>query len=269
MSSYLLSPHISDLAKVTTSGSVGGAGPANVTKGRPSLHWRSDTDTPHLVLDLNAAEGVDSMALGWINGQSGDTFRLRGATTEVNLTVAPTYDSGNVAVWPAGSDLSDYALFHRHFELDQLYTLQWWRVDFDFSGNTHGYTRVSRVVLGERIEFANPISFPVGFTITEPVVESIDYGGEESARPRGVKRSTLINASWGTESEFRSVQRLMLRRGSSGDLVAVTQKDNDVSHAELTYIGRVKEPMPTSLTQEGRWGMVFSIHEAAPLEMAA
>lgn len=271
-SSYILAPFASDKATITASGSAAGAGPENVQKLRPSLYWRSDATSAQLVLDMGAPVPVDALGLGWINGQSGNTFRLRGADSEANLSAAPTYDSNlahpaGIPIWPAGADLSDYALHHRHFELPQPYTLRWWDLTFAWSGNTFGYVRLGRLLLGKRLEFDKPVSFPVGLTIGEPVAESVDFGGEESPRPRGAKRNAAINLSWATESEMRSAHRLMLRAGSSRDLMIVLQKDNALSHTELTYVGRVKEPQVTTIPQLNRWAIVATIYEPGPLEM--
>lgn len=271
---YVLSPRASDAATISASDSAGGAGPENMQTPRPSLYWRSGTSNPAILVDFGAARVIDTLVFGWINGTSGDTFRIRAAATEADTTAAPVYDSdalnpSGVPVWPAGSDLSDFELHHRHFELPAVESLQWWRFDFNFGGNPDGYVRIGRLMLGERIEPQFPVIYPVGLTIDEPVAETVDFGGEESPRPRGIKRGVGATFAWARPAEARRFHRLMLAHGSHKDLALVLDKNDAEGAQEVTYIGRVKEPQQAQVIAFRRHSVTFTVKEMGPLPMAA
>jgi hypothetical protein len=271
--SFVLSPRGSDSATISASDNAAGTSATNLLLPRPSQLWQSQVDNPAVLVDLGSAKPVDTLLLGYLNGVSGDVFRLRGADTEANLTAAPTYDSDNdhpsgVTAWPAGSDLSAYELHHRHFELDATYTLRWWRVDFNFGGNPDGFVRAGRLILGERVEPVHPVIYPAALTAAEAVAETVDFGGEESPRPRGTKRAVGATFAWATKAEAIIFYRMMLWLGSHKDVVLCLDKTDDVAHMEVTYLGRVKEPQIINATSFNRWAVTSEVSELGPIPMA-
>jgi hypothetical protein len=275
---YLLSPRLSDAATLAASDAVGGAGGANVQIARPGLVWQSTSSTPYLTIDFGEAVTIDTIGLGWINAGESDTFRLRAAASAAAVTSAPVVDATET-VWPAlesphsgVADLSLYGLVHRPYRLAAAQTLRYWRIDFTFTS----YVQMGRLLMGERVQPALPVAFNWAPTGTEPIVETADMGGEEVARPRGVKRG--VRMEWGrltSREALGGMYALLLERGSSGDMMAVvdpgqTEADcpqyaNPMAHC---YIGRKKESFELVNTFYNNHTLVVAVQELSPVVMA-
>jgi hypothetical protein len=274
---YLLSPRLSDAATLSASDAVGGAGGANVQQSRPGLYWQSTSSTPSLSIDFGAAVTIDTIGFGWVNAIATDTFRLRAAASLAAVTSAPVVDVTET-VWPAlvsplvgVADLSAYGLVHRPYRLSAAQTLRYWRIDFTFAS----YVQLGRLLMGERVQPALPITYGWAPTGSEPVVEGVDIGGEEASRPRGLKRGVRMEWQRLTSREaLGSLYELLLERGSSGDFMAVVdpaqceagcpQYANPMAHC---YLGRKKEAFELPNTFYGNFTSVLALQEQASIVM--
>ena len=239
-STYLVSPRISDGSTLTASNAVADAGATNLQQGRPNLVWQSTTTDPHLILDAVTARNFTALVLGYINAVEGDTFRLRGHSSD-SWGGATTYDSGSLTVWPTGADLSTYRYPHRWLLFTPASTCRYWRLDFDFSGNSDGYVRMGRLILGEALE-VQQVARGWSTNISEPVVEVEDMSGEQAARPRRARRG--IGVRWPeaglTRAHGVAMQELLLERGSAKDFALILGDDHTYP-MEMVYIGRVRQ----------------------------
>jgi hypothetical protein len=185
-------------------------------------------------------------------------------------------DFGYLPMWPPGSDLSDYAKIHRVFTFVEQ-TAQWYRVDYDFAGNSDGYVQGGRLIIGNRIEPLTSVESQWSMGGQEEVAETVDMGGEESSRAMGVKRS--FSCTWHNlrESEREQLYVMKLERGSSKDVVlAVEPPEGEYSMSRI-HIGKIKDYFSFEQTMEAlepdngpptqRFTVSFKIQEAAPIEM--
>jgi hypothetical protein len=273
---FILSPKYSDMSAISGSSSVSNASVIGLLRARPKLYWRSTEPTPYVEGNFGTPRVLDTLIQGFFNAREGDTFRLRLASSQANLTAAPIIDFGPQPMWPSGSDLSEYAKIHRVFTFEQQ-TAQWYRIDYDFSGNPDGFVQGSRVVIGKRIEPLTSVEAKWSMGGQEDVAETVDMGGEESPRVMGVKRS--FTCTWHNlrESEREQLYVMKLERGSAKDVVlAVEPSEGPYSMARI-HIGRIKDYFSFEQTMEAldpdngppvqHFTVSFKVQEAAPIEM--
>lgn len=270
----LLNPAQSDAGTFTASNAVGGADPSNLKDQRPRLLYQSTTATPFVVIDAGSARAWDSLFLGYFNGQSADTIRLRGATSEANLTAAPGYDSNTlhpsgVPYWPTGSNLSPYRYPHRLFLFTPGGSYQWWRVDFGWGANTDGYVRGGRLVLATAIAPVTSVGDGWESSHSEPVVETVDIGGGQTARTRGSRRR--LTARWRdgalTRAEAAAIQQALLQRGSSLDVVFCVDTSDTVDPMQALVVGRVREEVVVTQVPVQYRALGLAVTELALTEM--
>lgn len=276
---FILSPRLSDNSVISSSSSVSNMTANNLLKARPKLFWRSSGATAYVEGNLGDARSLDTLVMGCTNSRAGataDTFRLRLATTQANLTASPGFDSatlnpGGVRMWPTGSDLSPYLLPHRVWTFAEQ-TYQWFRIDFDFSTNIFGYVQIARIIIGKRIE--PTVSVQSGWEIggNEDVIESISMGNEETSRIVGVKRSHTVVWHNLSESERESIYTLLLERGSAKDLVVAIEDSEGLYPMSRAFIGRVKRAFSFKQTMLAGsnihyYTVSITVEELAPIEM--
>lgn len=274
-SGFILSPKITDAATITGSATVAGGGVINLQSARPNLSAVFTTTTPYFVLNCGAAVTVNTIAVGFMStGSATDTVRVRGASSEANLTASPGFDTGTALIWPQGSssDLTPYARIHRWLDLGGSRTYQWFRVDFSCAAAPS----IGRAFLGLRVQPALPIMWgwiPAG---NEPLAESLSLSGLSIGRPMGgMKRA--VQVEWGrlTRAEaLVSMYRVLMERGSSKDFLIVADPDTGVAdftagvdHMPFTYIGRRSETLELPNTFAQSVSLRIKVEELAPLGM--
>jgi len=139
-----------DAGTLTGGGTLADALPVtNLQTQQPGevARWTSLTGM-YFVLDLLAAAAVNVFALLAHNGTSAATWRVRGATSESNLTAAPGYDSGTASVWPATGRPTGYdtAKLASLLYLTPSQTYRWWRADITDAANAAGYFEAGRLI---------------------------------------------------------------------------------------------------------------------------
>lgn len=270
---FILSPKTSDASAITASTTVSNTAAVNVLRARPRLYWRSTNTNPYLEGNFGSAKAVNTLVQGVVNGKSGDTFRLILASSQANLTAAPLFDTNHIPVWPVGSDLSNYAKVHRVLTFD-LKSSAWYRVEYNFAGNSDGFVQLSRLILGSRIEPATSIESGWSIGGEESIAETVDMGGEESPRGMGgSKRNHTVTWSNLLESERESLYTLLLERGSSKDIVLGIEGCEGQYAMSRLYIGRVKHAFSfpqVMMASDGvqRFTVSLTVSELAPIEMA-
>lgn len=91
----LASPALSDAATITGSTAASGAPLSYLQRMQPGEVWQSSSlSSVYMEADLGSAKEIDLVALLFNNATSEGLWRIRAATSQANLTAAPTYDSG-------------------------------------------------------------------------------------------------------------------------------------------------------------------------------
>jgi hypothetical protein len=122
----------------------------------PSKVWRSSgLSSVYITVDFGTATAVDTLAMVAPNWTTSATWRLRGATSEANLTAAPGYDSTAVTPWPGATKPTETWLQHAPFlRLGSTQTYRWWRIDIADAGNTDGYLEAGALLIGTAVGVA-------------------------------------------------------------------------------------------------------------------
>jgi hypothetical protein len=277
---YIVTSRLSDSGVITASSSVSNAVPANLQLSRPRLIWRSTTTTPYLEIDLLSTQTFDTLFLGYVRARSAsDTFRIRDASSQSGLVSAPDYDSATlnpsgIPLWPAGSDLSKYGQIHRAFALPATRSNRWVRVDFNFASNPLGYVQLSRIGVGKRIEPVVSVKSGWAPGGSEPIAETVDMGGEESARVMGTKRT--LTATWHdlTHAEMDLLLATLTERGSARDLLLAIDPSEGAYPMSHLCLGRVKQSYSVTQTMKveraddgEHFTVTIVVSELAPIEM--
>lgn len=266
----IASPVLSDAATLTVSGSASSTlGKVNLQSLNPRQYWRSSTDTPHIVIDLGSAADIRLVSVLYGNFVQADTWRVRGATSEANLTSSPGYDSGSVSAWPDGADLSSWDRTHTRLYLSTAETFQWWRIDFDASSNSDGYVEAGRLYVSEGIQPATGVSASKGWepSFVEPSARTLNQSGGVTPRGFPQRRNValaLINLTraeaWGSISVFRR------DRGASGDVLALIDPEESTYPMDHMYYGLLgtRLSMPNAFLAKGgdpRYSVTVEIEE--------
>ncbi|MBT8123696.1 MAG: hypothetical protein KJO81_02600 [Gammaproteobacteria bacterium] len=126
-------PTLSDAATLTESNSSADYPLTNALTQQPreTVRTNSNSDS-YYVANLGAAYAINLIALLYTNADISTLWRIRGATSEANLTAAPGYDSGTLNLWGGGSPVDDWSDWDRVHGLHMpstAQTYQWWRID--------------------------------------------------------------------------------------------------------------------------------------------
>lgn len=248
----LVSPELSDAITLVASTEVAGFEVSRLQSQRPSLKWRPSALTGYIKGNLGAATTIRYVFLGYANAKSGSTWRVRFATTEANLTNgSASYDSTVIPFWPSGAaSVGTWTDKHARWYDETGKTATWFQIDIDHSASGDSYFEAGRLAVGTGIVLlAGTTSgvpvFPLQLLSQEPVVETVDMGGEASPRPRRLEVSGTIKI-WGlsdTEA-LGSVKPFCRARGSSKDVVIDFKPEETVYPLDYLFCGRIKESAP-------------------------
>lgn len=141
---------VDELLTLTASEEVVTFEVTNLQDPKSTSRWRSTSVTPFIVGQFSTAIAIDFWGLWYNNAQFGDQAQLRVADTELELTSGPLLDTGFENVWPGTGDLSDWDFAHQRSTVDNPVSASWFRIDFDFTGNTDGFVQGGVLFAAER-----------------------------------------------------------------------------------------------------------------------
>lgn len=251
-------PRSLDLATIT--GAVGAwretqtVSLANLQDMQPGLLARTTnaTTNTYIVIQFSAAVAANTAALIATNLSASANIRIRGATSEANLTAAPGYDSGSISAWPGTGRPTDAGLtaWNVFKTLSNSTAYVWWRIDFDDTGNADGYIQLARPILapGEQTALTTSRDFqraPADVVIDSPF-------GPTRTQARLKPRTFTLEFQWLTEAEMwaglADIDRL---RGRAGDLVICLDPDATSLLHHYTLHGLIRDIIPFSNPRYG------------------
>ena len=190
-------------------------------------------------IDLVAAAAVNVVALGPHNGTSAATWRVRGATSQANLTAAPGYDSGSGSMWPATGRPSGYdgVKLWSLLYLSAAQSFRWWRFDVADAANPDGYFEAGRWIVDAAWQPAKNLRYGWGVGWDDPseIVRAI--GGQAWPVPRS--RARVLEFTLGSMSEdemMANAYEIARKRGKAKDvLVARDPAATTHLHRQMIY----------------------------------
>lgn len=248
MSNLLIATPVLSDAATLTAGNETTAGPViNLQKIQPTDLWESASGTSYVEADLGSVTSFDLVALLFTNAVSTDSWRVRTADTQGNLTASPTYDSGVTTLTDIGPD--GHAFDWQSGGLSN----RWVRVDFTTASNpfTAGRLYVANA-------FQPQINYEYGVQdgFDDSSVDDETDGGNlitNDGKNRAIIDLTLNIYQETDRHALREINRL---RGSSKDVLLITNPSATVNPADYIYYGKF---------QRRRFAVntLFNFHKAA------
>lgn len=231
--------------------------------------------------DLGQSRMIGALALMGHNLSVTAKVRLRGADTQANLTAAPAYDSGWIAVWPSGIiplDLLEWeddnfwlgtltaeqrAAYNTPYTHTFTRTSQrWWRVEIDDAGNSAGYAQVGRPFLSDLWTVTYNYSYGAEISVEDRTGVEASQGGVEYFDAQAKYRTIKVNLDWLSETEayarMLEIQRML---GVSGELLVIPDSADTANGFRRTIIGRLTRISPISHPQHNIYRISLEVKE--------
>jgi hypothetical protein len=271
MSIVLASPKLSDVGTLTASSQVATFEAANLQRMSPGKKHRSTTLSFYYEGNLGGAKTIRVVSLWGANAVAATTWRVRFATSQANLTAAPSWDSESISFWPGGADLSGWAESASREYYAAGKTATWYRIDIDHSASGALYWEVARLIVAGNEACVDFSTFgdrgravgPLEVRDEEPVVEMVDQGGEEIPRPRRSRRSLgPLPFTQATDAQVLGQLRPFFRnRGSSKDWLFITKPTETVYPLDYMLLGRSKGVKLWKNTYADHWDGELGVTE--------
>lgn len=266
----IASPALSDAALLSAAIDVSSMPPSNLLTMQPYEVWRTLTPAAaSLVFDLQSAQTINLVALLFTNASATATWRIRGATSEANLTAAPGYDSGALTIWPVGVPGAGLSIRRTVDAIKFLaaaggpgaQTFRWWRIDIADAANPSGWFQAGRVYIAAANQPQRNLAYGWGIRPVAPALRRRSAGGQlhvvSGARGGRVLRFEL---RWMTEAEAMGwLFDLAQQRGSSRDVLAIRDPDRPELFAVQAVYGLMGEPDETRHIAHPIYGRAFEI----------
>lgn len=262
MISVLSIPH--DLTSSMVTGTAVTAGSlANLVSNRVGLvaRWSSAAGTKTINIDLGSAKTVGVVAALWSNLRSTDKVRIKAGTSSGG---SQTYDSGEIGAWYSTVKKTS-AGTKSMLVLPSPISARYWTIELivKTSALPEGYTELSRIFLGERIEFS------VDYTTIDMLdddrggVDRSDYG-EDIEDVRRVSFGWRPRWRYGSQAEMLSAHRLLVMRGSTKPILFCPMTADIAADAQdLIAFGKLRSPARTASAVYDIWEMSFEIYSEA------
>jgi hypothetical protein len=197
----------------------------------------SDPSAAYVVVDLGSAKAVTFAAVIAHNGGAAGEWRVRGATSEANLTASPGFDSGSggVSFWPA-SGKPDADVFHSFLSFASQ-TFRWWRLDIDDAANADGYFEAGRIMLASAWAPDTNFDFNAGIGWLDPSPIDEGVAGHMFPLARHKHRVQTLPFRMVSEADcLAGIYELQRLRGASGDIfVVLDPQDDDHLHRRMLH----------------------------------
>lgn len=191
-----LTTDLVDLATLTASSEVSTLPVTNLQKKQPARVYRSGNKTPTITIQLATSYACNALALVGHNAAAAATWQFRGATSQANLTAAPTVNSGSVSMWPAsGKPDTDYAYGFPYLSSLVLVTnstpLTWWSIAITDSTNSDNF-QAGRLMLGRAVRPTMTMSINGGIQPFSAGEQRMSDFNEMTLEERGVNGRRLL-----------------------------------------------------------------------------
>lgn len=262
----IATPELVDAATLAAGSEAAGMGVANLQSDQPSERWRSGSlsaspaPSVYIEADLGGPQAIDTVILHGHNLTSAATWRIRGATSQANLTAAPGYDSRpagspatDISAWPASGRPTTSGAKGWPGPLFSLLWLgdggagaqnfRWWRVDLEDAANPDDYIQAGRLIVDGAWQPSRDMHFDAAAFIVDPSPREETVGGQIHAVARPRRRSWAFSLfALGEDELYADGFDLAMRRG------------------QATPLFLIRDPQATThLHRQALYGLVTSI----------
>lgn len=258
----IATPILSDAGSYTDPGTTG-TGVANLSSMQPGEAFLISGNSGHFHLDLGSAQAIDLFMAIHKDTTTALTWRIRGATSEANLTAGPGYDSGVISVYATGSRPTNYAASEPLTAVKYLtsaQTFRWWRIDFNDTGATN-YS-IGRVYFSKAWIPAINISFPWDEGFIDMAIRSRAQGAQTFAKNMGRLRVINFNLDFESESDmYTNAHEIDRLRGAAKDVLVVRDAAATTHLHQQTIYGLMTDLRPIVNTNFDIYSKPYRVEE--------
>ena len=224
----LATPILSDAATITAGTSTAAGPVTNLQKMQPTDLWQSATATAYCEIDLGAVTAFNLVALLATNAVATDTWRIRTADTQGNLTAAPTHDSTATALTGISPDGSAW------YWVAAGLSNRWVRIDMATAANPFmaGRLYVANALITTRnYKWGAQDGFD-----DDSAIDSTD--GAAIIPNQGANRAVFdFTMTLEIEAERHAMREVNRLRGASSDVLVIRDPDAATNRGDHIYYG--------------------------------
>lgn len=250
---------------VLNSSIAAAAGTSNtyIENKEPGLVYRSTTTGTALSfeLDLGAAMNIGMMGIfGLPTALSAPTVRWRGATSQANLTAAPTYDSGVVNLYLSSSRTA--ALAKSLVINTNRPSLRYWRCDL--ACGVAATWEIARVALCDLLQPVANVEWGFKFEVEDTSKLEMSETGFDDVVEQRILPKLSGTIPWGAVAEEPRMRQLVYRAGSSKETVACLDPADTTWGEDKTVWGRFSTGLALTLADYDMNQLDFSVRAIQP-----
>lgn len=250
-------------ATIETVGSEDSDFPAtNLQLQEPTMPWKTaGLSSMYVNIDMGSALPINFAAIVATNCTSSATWRVRGATSEANLTASPGYDSGNQTVWPQ-TNLDTYERVSGFDVMGSDQTYRWWRIDITDGSNPDGFVQVGRLFLAQAWQPAVNLAYgwSLGFKDLSKLTRSLGSSAfTNNRRPFRVLNLTLDFQS--EDDMYDNAFQFDKLRGKSKDYIFMRDPDSANHLHDQSFQGLVTNLRPIVNPRYGTYRKQYTVEE--------
>lgn len=238
----IATPDLSDVSAITGGATASSMPLSNLQDMQPSLPCMfTNLADVYFVVDLGAAQSINLVWLGYTNATATDTWRIRAASSEANLTSSPLYDSGSLDIWTSSTDRDTWDRIHALHWMDSPVSARYWRIDVSSTSPDSVFT-IGRLYLSNAYQPSRNVRYGLTTGTVEQIRRTESLLGNVFPRPSAKRQAMDFALEHLTRDEMLgSLYRIQRSRGVSSDVLVILDPDETEYLMELTCYGLFKD----------------------------
>lgn len=235
--------------------------------GRVARSANATTTATQFKANLGSPKGVHGLAIGPCNLSPGSQWRARAYSDSAYTSLVYDTDwqevTGEVIDWTDTAEWLEWedngfwlgiSDFEALSELPQflfhvvpsaslgLATAQYWKVEFDDTGNADGYVQSGRLMIAAALRPSHNYGEDNSLSVTPLTDVEESLGGRRAFQERGLRRSFRCGFTYLSDGQlFGDTMRMTLRSGISRQVFVVPDPDDATYGARRSFLATMKQ----------------------------